>query len=289
MKNYFEYQDEKSAKFWEINLNGLSVTTSYGKIGTTGQTSEKTFETAEKAQKEYNKLIAEKTKKGYTNIDNLKNSKMESKIPQMFADYETWYKTKWLKKLIKEQDKDDREDFIEDFREYGWLEPLGKLVKVNKEALDSFENANGFIPEVLRGLLLDVGFGTILAATDYEEASDQHEIIDPKNFAQEKINMLSWLNKERIQRINSNINFNKDNFVPFLKLEDCCWVFLANNNKDSHKIYLFNHDVEDSDILDENDDEYVAIFKEFKNIEDFFKKYFKFLLLENPSGMIEEY
>jgi predicted DNA-binding WGR domain protein len=64
MKKYFEFKDDKSHKFWEINLNGLSVTTSYGKIGTDGQTSEKTFETAEKAEKEYNKLIAEKTKKG---------------------------------------------------------------------------------------------------------------------------------------------------------------------------------------------------------------------------------
>ena len=40
MKNYFEFKDDKSSKFWEINLNGLSVKTSYGKIGTTGQVSD---------------------------------------------------------------------------------------------------------------------------------------------------------------------------------------------------------------------------------------------------------
>jgi predicted DNA-binding WGR domain protein len=49
MKNYFEYKDDKSAKFWEINLEDLSVTTTYGKIGTTGQVSEKTFESNSKS------------------------------------------------------------------------------------------------------------------------------------------------------------------------------------------------------------------------------------------------
>ncbi len=73
MKNYFEYKDEKSVKFWEINLNGLSVTTTYGKIGTTGQVSEKTFESEEKAEKEYHKLIGEKTKKGYVTNDKVGN------------------------------------------------------------------------------------------------------------------------------------------------------------------------------------------------------------------------
>ncbi len=65
MKSYLEYQDDNSHKFWEITLAGLKVTTRYGKIKTDGQVSEKTFESAQKAEKEYNKLIAEKTKKGY--------------------------------------------------------------------------------------------------------------------------------------------------------------------------------------------------------------------------------
>lgn len=79
MKNYFEYNDNKSHKFWEITLDGVTLTTRYGKIGTDGQTAEKTFETPEKAEKEYNKLIGEKTKKGYTEINNnINNKKMEN-------------------------------------------------------------------------------------------------------------------------------------------------------------------------------------------------------------------
>ena len=33
MKKYFEYKDEVSNKFWEINLKGKQVTLTYGRIG----------------------------------------------------------------------------------------------------------------------------------------------------------------------------------------------------------------------------------------------------------------
>ncbi len=61
----YEFSEGSSNKFWEIKLDGTSFTTTYGKIGTTGQTTIKTYKTAEQAQREYDKLIAEKTKKGY--------------------------------------------------------------------------------------------------------------------------------------------------------------------------------------------------------------------------------
>ncbi len=65
MKHTFIYQDEKSDKFWTIETNGAEFTVTYGKTGTDGQTSTKTFDNEEKCRKEANKLIAEKTKKGY--------------------------------------------------------------------------------------------------------------------------------------------------------------------------------------------------------------------------------
>jgi predicted DNA-binding WGR domain protein len=61
----YEFKEGTSNKFWEINLDGSSFTTTYGKIGTDGQTTEKSYGDDDKAQKEYDKLIAEKTKKGY--------------------------------------------------------------------------------------------------------------------------------------------------------------------------------------------------------------------------------
>ncbi|MBA3397521.1 MAG: WGR domain-containing protein [Deltaproteobacteria bacterium] len=62
---YFEFVEGTSSKFWEIRLDGDSVRTRYGKIGTSGQQTLKDFDSADKATKEYDKLVAEKTKKGY--------------------------------------------------------------------------------------------------------------------------------------------------------------------------------------------------------------------------------
>ncbi len=65
-KRYFEFIDGDSRKFWEIWMDGMVVTTSWGKIGTAGQTKPKTFADEAKAKKEYDKLLAEKTGKGYS-------------------------------------------------------------------------------------------------------------------------------------------------------------------------------------------------------------------------------
>jgi uncharacterized protein (TIGR02996 family) len=62
----FQYSDAKSHKFWNIEVSGTSLTVTYGKVGTPGQTQTKTFASAEKAQAEADKLIREKLKKGYT-------------------------------------------------------------------------------------------------------------------------------------------------------------------------------------------------------------------------------
>jgi DNA ligase 1 len=64
-KRYFEFVDGSSSKFWEIWMDGKDVTTHWGKIGTGGQQKTKTFADDAKAKKEYDKLLAEKTGKGY--------------------------------------------------------------------------------------------------------------------------------------------------------------------------------------------------------------------------------
>ena len=62
----YELVDGSSAKFWEINLNGDSFDVCYGRIGTAGTSSTKVFDSPEKAEAEYNKMIKSKTKKGYS-------------------------------------------------------------------------------------------------------------------------------------------------------------------------------------------------------------------------------
>ena len=61
----YEFSEGTSNKFWEIRLEGSAFVTRYGKIGTPGQQTLKEFGDAAAAKKEYDKLVAEKTKKGY--------------------------------------------------------------------------------------------------------------------------------------------------------------------------------------------------------------------------------
>lgn len=66
MKRTFIYSDDKSNKFWTIEINGNSYTVNYGKAGTDGQTQTKDFVDDGACQKAAEKLIAEKVRKGYT-------------------------------------------------------------------------------------------------------------------------------------------------------------------------------------------------------------------------------
>jgi DNA ligase 1 len=61
----FEFVEGKSSKFWEIGVDGCEVTVHYGRIGAAGTSKVKTFADAEAAQRDADKLMAEKTGKGY--------------------------------------------------------------------------------------------------------------------------------------------------------------------------------------------------------------------------------
>lgn len=62
----FELVEGKSSKFWEVDTQANTLTTRFGRIGTNGQTQTKEFADNAAADKEQNKLIREKTGKGYT-------------------------------------------------------------------------------------------------------------------------------------------------------------------------------------------------------------------------------
>jgi predicted DNA-binding WGR domain protein len=64
MKRY-ELVEGGSSKFWEVQAEGTTLTVRFGRIGTKGQTQEKSFANAEAATNERDKLTREKTKKGY--------------------------------------------------------------------------------------------------------------------------------------------------------------------------------------------------------------------------------
>lgn len=65
MNRHLHFKDEKSDKFWRIDVSGNTHTVTYGRTGTNGQSKTKTFDDAALAQKDAEKLINSKIKKGY--------------------------------------------------------------------------------------------------------------------------------------------------------------------------------------------------------------------------------
>jgi predicted DNA-binding WGR domain protein len=62
---YFEFIADGSQKFWQITVSDASFTVRFGRIGSAGQSQTKSFADAATAKREAEKLIAEKTRKGY--------------------------------------------------------------------------------------------------------------------------------------------------------------------------------------------------------------------------------
>ena len=62
---HYECVDGTSRKFWEIELDGSTLATRWGRIGTAGQRKTKAFADAAAAQKEHDTLVREKLGKGY--------------------------------------------------------------------------------------------------------------------------------------------------------------------------------------------------------------------------------
>jgi DNA ligase-1 len=64
-RRHFEFVEGKSSKFWEVWVEGSNMYTQYGRIGSSGQTTVKSYSDEAAAKKAAEKLIAEKTGKGY--------------------------------------------------------------------------------------------------------------------------------------------------------------------------------------------------------------------------------
>jgi DNA ligase 1 len=64
-QRYFEFVGANSSKFWEIYVDDIEVTVRYGRIGANGTSKTKEFANETKANEHVEKLISEKTAKGY--------------------------------------------------------------------------------------------------------------------------------------------------------------------------------------------------------------------------------
>jgi uncharacterized protein YjbI with pentapeptide repeats/predicted DNA-binding WGR domain protein len=78
----FEFQDEKSHKFWTIDLEGSGHTVHYGRFGAQGQKNTKTFDSPEMARKSYDRLIGQKLKKGYVEVEGSGDPAQSAQSPE---------------------------------------------------------------------------------------------------------------------------------------------------------------------------------------------------------------
>ncbi|MBL4849664.1 MAG: WGR domain-containing protein [Planctomycetes bacterium] len=104
----FEFKKGTSSKFWTIGIQGSKVTTTWGRVGTGGQSKTKSHASAGKAQEEYDKLVSQKTKKGYTEATKKKASKKKAtkkKVAKKKADKQRKVKKKATKKKATKKKK----------------------------------------------------------------------------------------------------------------------------------------------------------------------------------------
>jgi uncharacterized protein (TIGR02996 family) len=78
-KRYFEFSEGTSNKFWEVWRDGVQVFTRYGKIGANGQVTVKKLSSDADAKSLHDKLIGEKTGKGYAEAGGKKTAKAAGK------------------------------------------------------------------------------------------------------------------------------------------------------------------------------------------------------------------
>jgi len=132
-KRYFESESVSGGKFWEVWQDGCTVFTRYGKVGTAGSTTEKEFDSDDKAEKEAAKLIRQKTGKGYVEAGGGSTVKKASKKSSA---------KKSSKKPAKKRkaDSEDEDGAEEDEEEEE--KPKKKKAKTSKKAAEKKEKKN---------------------------------------------------------------------------------------------------------------------------------------------------
>ena len=165
----FEFVEGKSKKFWQIRQTGKKYTVTYGRIGTDGQTRTKEFEAPAEAKAAAEKLIKQKTNKGYKKTSASSTPKKSAKkrgakkaAPKRTAKGKTRTKSsrvtfRWrtfLKKVSRDLLKNIsiREDLPKDVIDTSWLGYDG----ASEEAINTLEERLGkSLPPSYRSFLVE--------------------------------------------------------------------------------------------------------------------------------------
>ena len=81
----YTYDDGKSSKFWHVEQRGTALHVGWGKAGTAGQSQVKVFDSEAKAAAAKDKLVKEKTGKGYVAAGEASAPGLASSAPEAAA------------------------------------------------------------------------------------------------------------------------------------------------------------------------------------------------------------
>ncbi|MDI7215029.1 leucine-rich repeat domain-containing protein [Leptospira santarosai] len=170
MKKYLTYQDEGSNKFWSIDVSGSTFTVTFGKAGSSGQSSVKTFDDEQECLKEAEKLLREKLKKGY----------LEAEWPEQKAEAVLKFLSDSFHRFLKAKVKDFEESkYAKAFQKINW----------EKEADQVFQSVCSYWAKLAKKNPGPIGIFDIRwddSATQYSIEFDYDtESNDPKNAMEE--------------------------------------------------------------------------------------------------------
>ncbi|EKT85410.1 leucine-rich repeat domain-containing protein [Leptospira santarosai] len=170
MKKYLTYQDEGSNKFWSIDVSGSTFTVTFGKAGSSGQNSVKTFGDEQECLKEAEKLLREKLKKGY----------LETEWPEQKAEAVLKFLSDSFHQFLKTKVKDFEESkYAKAFQKINW----------EKEADQIFQSVCSYWAKLAKKNPGPIGIFDIRwddSATQYSIEFDYDtESNDPKNAMEE--------------------------------------------------------------------------------------------------------
>lgn len=131
------YQDDKSDKFWNIDMSGNEYTVTYGKTGTNGTSKTKSLDNEDLCLKEVEKLAQQKLKKGYVNAGG-ENSALQSSATPTAPKVAPKPKEESTKKaevkptIVEEPQKEIEPVVITIDSPEGGIQALEKLIAVNE-------------------------------------------------------------------------------------------------------------------------------------------------------------
>jgi|GEM_PF-3489997 len=152
VKRTFEFNDEKSSKFWTIETNNSELSVTFGKIGTKGQTQTKSFADEYACTKEAEKLIREKTKKGYVEqgADNAAATSIEEKAPSKIMNYPFYFFGSGVRKDY--MDSGDRDHTYIKFINKPSVEQVRQIMELAPKTAMLKDGGNGYRYMRERGL-----------------------------------------------------------------------------------------------------------------------------------------